>query len=138
MARTSTKSHIGEGMSLSKKQRAEVLAKSGGYCWYCGNKIGERWHADHVEAIYRVDESLVSSGMGKPENDHIDNIVPACAPCNLFKNVFTVEEFRREIEQQAIRARKSSVNFRTAERFGLISVKEKPVIFWFEVNRLTS
>ncbi|MGD1586410.1 HNH endonuclease, partial [Klebsiella pneumoniae subsp. pneumoniae] len=30
------------------------------------------------------------------------------------------------------RGRKSSVNFRTAERFGLVEVVEKQVVFWFE------
>ncbi|EPC3581060.1 HNH endonuclease, partial [Citrobacter braakii] len=28
--------------------------------------------------------------------------------------------------------RSYSVNFRTAERFGLVEVVEKPVVFWFE------
>lgn len=39
---------------------------------------------------------------------------------------------RREIEKQIERARAYSVNFRTAERFGLVEVIEKPVVFWFE------
>ena len=70
--------------------------------------------------------------LGRPQNDHIDNMVPACAPCNIFKNVFNLEEFRRELSQQIIRGRKSSVNFRTAERFGMIDVNNNPIVFWFE------
>jgi hypothetical protein len=41
--------------------------------------------------------------------------------------------FRQEVQRQAERARAYSVNFRTAERFGLIQEVVKPVVFWFEV-----
>jgi len=137
-------------MALTKKQRNRVWDKSGGYCWYCGNKLPEKgWHADHCNAVYRtpsrkshdsawgeVPESikklLDNGGMQKPQNDTIENIVPACAPCNLFKSVFSVEEFRAEISLQVERARRQSVNFRTAERFGLIEAKNIDVVFWFE------
>lgn len=39
---------------------------------------------------------------------------------------------RKEISYQIERARAYSVNFRTAERFGLIEIVDKPVVFWFE------
>ena len=121
-------------MALTKKQRRLVFDKSGGRCWYCGTKLPDKgWHADHFEPIYR---GAGSNGDLYPERDTVDNHVPSCAPCNLFKSVFTIEEFRREIELQTERARKQSVNFRTAERFGLIEVKQAPVVFWFERNSL--
>ena len=77
---------------------------------------------------------ILESSMQKPENDIEENKVPACAPCNLFKSTFSVEEFRQEIQRQVERARKSSVNFRTSERFGLIKEIDKKVTFWFETN----
>lgn len=130
-------------MSLTKKQRQIVWDKSGGKCWYCGCDLPERgWHADHVEAVGRAYEwkkddvlgyKIVKTGKQyNPQNDNIDNIVPACAPCNLFKFTFGIEAFRREIAAQVERARRSSVNFRTAERFGLIKPTDIPVVFWFE------
>lgn len=136
-------------MSLSKKQRLSVLSKSGGLCWYCGCQLPEKgWHADHVDPIRRttvykksisafgdVPESikkLIGEDMQNPENDILENMVPACAPCNLFKSVFTVEQFRKEIELQVDRGMKASVNFRTSKRFGLIKITEEPVVFWFE------
>lgn len=119
-------------MALTKKQRKLVFAKSDGRCWYCGCDLPEKgWHADHMDAVYRQ-----APGTWKPQNDVIENIVPACAPCNLFKSVFSVEDFRREIAAQIERARKSSVNFRTAERFGLLEVTSAPVVFWFEQEGL--
>jgi 5-methylcytosine-specific restriction endonuclease McrA len=142
-------------MALSKDERSIVWNKSGGRCWYCGNPLESKgWHADHFKPVRRtlfkksykdcgfgkapksIKTLMNNDGMQSPENDNIDNIVPACAPCNLFKSVFTIEEFRKEISLQAERARKSSVNFRTAERFGLIELRYYPVIFWFEKNDL--
>jgi hypothetical protein len=119
-------------MALNKKQREIIWQKSEGHCWYCGDNLPNKgWHADHFEPVYRRGGEL-----WKLENDVIDNIVPACAPCNLFKSVFSVEEFRREIELQTARARKTSVNFRVAERFGMIELTNEPVIFWYEHREL--
>lgn len=116
-------------MALTKGQRREVFEKSNGLCWYCGIRLPEKgWHADHCDAVYRYPD-----GLGKPQNDTVENIVPACAPCNLFKGVFSVEEFRRELQLQVQRARRTSVNFRTAERFKQIQVTERPIKFWFEL-----
>ncbi len=134
-------------MALTKKQRQEVWNKSNGYCWYCGCKLPQKgWHADHVEAVIRESElvpkderknrfafELRPTGkMHNAKNDKIENIVPSCAPCNLFKNVWNIDEFRYEIAQQVERARKTSVNFRTAERFGTLEIIPVAIEFWFE------
>lgn len=112
------------------KERQQIFDKSDGHCWYCGCNLGKKWHKDHVIPVYRRYGEIE-----KPELDTIDNLVPSCPPCNLFKGVFSIEEFRQEIQLQVDRCRKSSVNFRTAERFGLIKIVEKPVVFWFEENK---
>ncbi|MCU6669944.1 HNH endonuclease [Enterobacteriaceae bacterium H4N4] len=131
-------------MALTKKQRAELRMKFDGRCAYCGRELPEKgWHADHVEAVFRKWEfgerrsdgtrrTVATGEHFRPENDAIENMFPACAPCNLFKATFTIELFRQEITAQADRARSYSVNFRTAERFGLVEVVKKPVVFWFE------
>ncbi|MBJ4881358.1 HNH endonuclease, partial [Salmonella enterica subsp. enterica serovar Derby] len=112
----------------------------------CGCKLPEKgWHADHVEPVRRDFELVrapVGSGVthvarstGKvmhPELHAIENLFPSCAPCNLFKGAFSVEGMRNEITKQVERARAYSVNFRTAERFGLLHIVVKPVVFWFE------
>lgn len=129
------------------KKRQDIYDKSGGLCWYCGDELQKGWHADHFKPILRKSEivrdysdsqySHKSVTTGESERPHLDveeNKVPSCPPCNLFKATFTIEAFRCEIQEQANRARKTSVNFRTAERFGLIEVKSVPVVFWFEKN----
>jgi 5-methylcytosine-specific restriction endonuclease McrA len=120
-------------MALSKKDRKKVYEKSNGFCWYCGCDISEmRWQADHVKPIYR-NWDIKPKHAGE---DTLENLVPTCAKCNNHKHSFSVEDFRREISLQVERARKSSTNFRTAERYGMIEVIEKPIVFWFEENRL--
>lgn len=132
-------------MKLTPKQRAELRMKFGGRCAYCGTPLPEKgWHADHVEAVLRVSEQdlkAAASGIFKLKStgavfnqhaDRLENIVPACAPCNLFKTTYSLEMFRKQIALQVERARNSSVNFRTAERFGQIQVTPSPVVFWFE------
>ncbi|MGL4684190.1 MAG: HNH endonuclease [Hafnia alvei] len=117
----------------------------GGRCAYCGCELPEKgWHADHVEHVMRVsvvDDAAARKGKFKlkhtgdmwfEDRDCIENMVPACAPCNLFKATFSVEMFRSQVAAQAERARLYSVNFRTAERFGLVEAIDKPVVFWFE------
>lgn len=132
-------------MKLTKIQRSELRAKFGGRCAYCGCELPEKgWHADHIEAVIReleIDRKAREQGLwrlkqtGKAYKEHLDtldNLYPACAPCNLFKATYSIEGFRKEIALQVERARSYSVNFRTAERFGLVSKVDSPVIFYFE------
>lgn len=131
----------------TKKQRGIVWDKSGGKCWYCGCDLLKGWHIDHLEPIIRdtiiipdtsdsqYSHKSVSTGKClRPHLDTIENMVPSCAPCNLFKSVYDVEFFRQEIAAQRERVRKSSSGFRIAERFDIIEVKDIPVVFWFEEN----
>ncbi|EKO0242318.1 HNH endonuclease, partial [Salmonella enterica subsp. enterica serovar Typhimurium] len=130
---------------LTRKQRERLRMKFGGRCAYCGCELPEKgWHADHVQAVLRKSERcmkaaekgifrLKSTGdVFRPEADCPENIFPSCAPCNLLKTTYSLEMFRKQVSLQVERGRRSSVNFRTAERFGLISVVNKPVVFWFE------
>ena len=133
-------------MTLTKKDRQIVWNKSDGICWYCGCDLPEKgWHADHFEPIrrithfeYRKVDGLqryvaTRKGAWREDLDVLSNIVPSCAPCNLFKHDFTLEQLRTEIADQIRRGRAYSANFRAAERYGCISVhEEKPVVFWFE------
>lgn len=117
-------------MQLTKKQREELRMKFGGRCAYCGVELSNKFHADHVEAVRRN----ISNGyaMDLPQNDNIDNLVPACAPCNLYKMCDTVEGFRKRIATQVDVTRRASRSYRFAEAFGLIKVTNSSVVFWFE------
>ncbi|EAW8183920.1 HNH endonuclease [Salmonella enterica] len=132
-------------MALTRKQREKLRMKFGGRCAYCGCELPEKgWHADHVQAVLRKSEQCMKAAekgifrlkttgeVFRPEADCPENLFPSCAPCNLLKTTYSLEMFRKQVSLQVERGRRSSVNFRTAERFGLISVLNKPVVFWFE------
>lgn len=114
------------------KKRQTVWNKSGGLCWYCGVELPEKgWHVDHFESQHKAGH------IDKQSNNALENLVPACVGCNLFKSASSLEGFRRHIEKQKDTVRKYSSGFRIAERMGIIEVfDEMPIIFWFEENNL--
>lgn len=65
------------------RRRADVFAKSGGKCHYCGEvlTLDGKWHIEH--ALPRALGGL----------DEIGNLFAACAPCNLAKSDRTALEF---------------------------------------------
>lgn len=131
-------------MKLTKSQRTDLRELFGGRCAYCGEPLPEKgWHADHVKAALRkwhygerrpdgTRKIIFTGECWNPEHDTLDNMVPACAPCNRFKATFGLEAFREELSHQLERARKTSVNFRMAERYGQLQVTQSPIVFWFE------
>ena len=99
--------------------RVIVLEKYGGRCAYCGIKF-DKMHIDHVVPV--------SMGGG----NEIDNLMPSCQSCNNYKMNFHLERFRDELQSQVMRARQYSLNFRLAERFGLVQEIKKKVLFYYE------
>lgn len=101
--------------------RIRVHAKYGGCCAYCGVEISLLgMQIDHIVARAHGGANV------------FENLNPACASCNKFKTVWSLEEFRAELAAQVDRARRGSLNFRLAERFGLVRVVSTDVVFHFE------
>lgn len=108
--------------TFTKAERAIVWHKCNGHCAYCGTLLPDKgWHVDHIHPHRRGGSNAMA------------NLHPACWPCNNLKHTLSLEQFRKRIAAQLDRARKYSVNFRTAERFGLITVTAShKVKFYFE------
>lgn len=139
-------------MKLTKLQRRELFDIFEGRCAYCGCQLPENgWHADHVEAIWREwwkgrmkitwevqDGRLVKReerqriSCLKPQNDHIGNLFPSCRACNIDKAANTLEDWRAELERKVQVLRNNYSAFRHAERFGLVTVNNASVVFYFE------
>lgn len=65
-------------MSVSSRDRFLVLRRDGFRCVYCGLSAAETaLHVDHVTA------------KAKGGDNHLDNYVTACKPCNLGKGVLS-------------------------------------------------
>lgn len=124
-------------MKLSKVERATLRGKFGGRCAYCGCELGERWHADHIESVERklarVNGRVVStSEMWRPERDTIDNLNPACAPCNIDKHCMTLEGWRSKLQDACNVLQRNQPTYRHALRFGLVQETKIRVTFYFE------
>lgn len=114
--------------AIPKATRELVKARFGGRCGYCGH-LPKVLHIDHVKPYNH--ESYYER-QGGPDPHRIENLMPACAACNNYKMTHSLEMFRSELGEQIKRVREHSVNFRLAERFGLIELREKPIVFYFE------
>lgn len=128
-------------MKLSKPQRQQVREMFGGKCAYCGCELPEKgWHADHIKPVCRglaydsENGRMTSNGkLGRPELDHIDNIFPSCAPCNIDKGPNSLEGWRAWLGERIVGGlRRNSSTFRHAERFGRVTITAGPLVFWFE------
>lgn len=119
-------------MALKKAQRESLRLKFGGLCAYCGQPLGDRWHADHIEPIVRNDWCKVPKGPDYPERDTLENMNPACAPCNIDKHSLSLESWRVMIQRSNEVLLRDVSTFRRAVRYGLVELHSKPVVFYFE------
>jgi hypothetical protein len=125
-------------MNLNKKGRAELAAKYGGRCAYCGVALGERWHADHLQPIRRESKwvrgkGFVATGQCKrPERDTMANLMPSCGPCNIDKDSLTLEQWRAKLSGAPDVLARNNPTYRHAIRFGLVVKVTTEVVFFFE------
>lgn len=115
-------------MKLSKSQRLEIKNKFGGHCSYCGTLLGDKWQADHLKPIRRNGDGTCLN----PENDCIENLMPACNICNKNKHSFTLEFWRSQLEDSNRKLKDYVANYRLALMFDQIQETTKPVVFYFE------
>lgn len=127
-------------MNLTPKQREALRLKYGGHCAYCGTALDKKWHADHLEAVRRdgkwVGRTYVQlPTMSRPDLDRLDNLMPACVPCNIDKSDSSLEAWRKRLEASAATLLRNYSTLRHAHRFGLITVHTPSVTFYFERPR---
>ena len=126
--------------TISKGKRSRVIAKSEGRCWYCGDLLlGNNWDIDHViphNDYSREHKCLMVNGKKFTEYglNSIKNLVPSCRACNLHKGSNNLEGFRGSILNQPEAKKINSAGFRIAQKYGIIKVIKKPIVFWFEKN----
>jgi hypothetical protein len=117
-----------------KIDRQEVYNKCSGHCAYCGIEITfKQMQVDHIKPLYRNDkvETLEVWGVERG-TDEMDNLNPSCSRCNKWKSTFSLEMFRTIVENSIDRMERDTPNFRLARDYGLIEVKQNPVVFYFE------
>lgn len=73
---------VAERISFSKAMRERIASRQEYRCMYCGVRLEEGWHLDHIFPISH-------GGDNEPEN-----LQALCAPCNMRKGVQTDDEYR--------------------------------------------
>ena len=106
---------------LTPTERAEVYAKCGGHCAYCGAEIPiGAMQVDHVRPL----------ALGGA--DEMDNYFPACRSCNHYKSTMGLNGFRDSVERWPEVLARDSVTYKNAVRFGMVVPMDKKVVFYFE------
>ena len=119
-------------MPLTKQQRELVFNKYNGKCAYCGCQLQSKWHADHIQPIVRNDWIDKEREPSYPERDNIDNMNPTCVPCNIDKHSMSIDVWRGVISRSNQVLERDNATFRRAMRYGLVELKDNPVVFYFE------
>lgn len=115
-------------MGLTKREREILKTKYGGKCAYCGCVLPNKWHADHIEPVIRN-----KTGTHDTEGlDIIENMNPACPPCNISKGRMTIEVWRGWLAGHVNSLNLYSKNYRMAKAYGLVEETGNPVVFHFE------
>lgn len=124
---------------MKKSTRDIVFNKFGGKCYLCGTNLVSGWHCDHKEPLKRNATYNKSLGMyvydgtcRRPEAEHIDNLMPACASCNVNKRDRSIDGFRKLIQGFITSLNRDSTQYKIAKRYGLIQEDIKPIKFYFE------
>ncbi len=131
-------------MKLTKDERATLREKFGGRCAYCGEALGKVWHGDHLIAVerklrYESGKGFVATGeLRAPEHDTIENMMPACPPCNIDKHMLSLEAWRTKLSNGHAVLMRNNPTYRHTMRFGLIAETRKPVVFYFETLQALS
>ena len=118
---------------MNKVQRTDIYRKYGGRCAYCGRIISlEDMQIDHLVPKYRTlsDEALRELGLQRGSDD-IDNLMPACRPCNYRKGSLSLENFRNALQRGQICCRRD-FTYRMMVQYGLVVEMPAEVEFYFE------
>lgn len=114
---------------FSKAEREAVYAKCNGHCAYCGCKIRmDQMQVDHKIPIH-MEQAYSAIGV---DLNSFDNLLPACRSCNNYKTTFTIDLFRKMIEEQPQIFERDRPTYRLAVRYGVITPTPHPVTFYFE------
>lgn len=83
-------------MGYSEDRRARIFQKTDGYCIYCGKKLSwKNYGLLNTRGCWEIDHSRPKSKGG---TDHMNNLVPACIPCNRDKGDQTSSQYGRNYE----------------------------------------
>ena len=115
---------------ISKRTRQLVYDKYNGHCAYCGCELKlSEMQVDHIVPKFRNNEKWHQNEIG---SDDISNLNPSCRMCNYYKGMGSIENFRENLKYTLVRNVQRPFDFRLAERYGMVEVREWDGKFYFE------
>lgn len=117
-----------------KIKRQEIYNKCNGHCAYCGKEITiKQMQIDHIEPHWRTMTEQEAQRFNIKKGSHeMNNLNPSCARCNKWKSTYSLEQFRGVVQRSIDRMERDTPNFRLAKDYGLITITNQPVVFYFE------
>lgn len=98
--------------------RKFIYDKYNGRCAYCGKLLGERFTIDHIIPLRRGTKNYDRNNLNS-----VKNMNPCCFSCNSSKGVFSLEQWRNEINKKYERLLKYESSFNLLVRLDIISRK---------------
>jgi len=78
-------------MGYSDEELSYVYSRNDGYCWHCDKKLSwSNYGAVGAKGAWEVDHSKPVSRGG---TNYLQNLVPACIPCNRSKRELNSKEY---------------------------------------------
>ncbi len=116
--------------SIPKKIRMQVWEKYNHHCAYCGYKLEYKdMQVDHIDSAYVHCDYKKENTLD--EINDIDNLMPSCKQCNLYKSTFDLETFRDRLTSVMLKNLQKTFQYRLALKYGLIEENIKPIEFYF-------
>lgn len=115
--------------AIPKKVREAVYQKYGGHCAYCGKEIEYKdMQVDHLIPVQR-------ERFGKYTEEQIkcfENYMPSCRRCNHAKRSYSLEGFRKFIEEIPRKLKERNYIYKVGLDYGLVEDHSQKVEFYFE------
>ena len=117
-----------------KINRQEIYNKCNGHCAYCGKEMTiKQMQIDHIEPHWHTMTEQEAQRFNINKGSHeMNNLNPSCARCNKWKSTYSLEQFRGVVQRSIDRMERDTPNFRLAKDYGLITITNQPVVFYFE------
>lgn len=123
--------------SIMKEKRKALYDLLGGKCALCGEDLKDIWHIWYINPK----NTIVTKDMVIIGDDGYMNMLPSCVPCHSKKsqesirsitnNIDSLNKFR-EVIASDLWFIDHDPTFRRLKRFGVITINEEPIQFYFE------
>jgi 5-methylcytosine-specific restriction endonuclease McrA len=134
---------------MNKELKHKIKVKYNGRCAYCGIELDNTWQVDHMISKREYSSQIQAGKQPKHlkhltlnDVDHIDNLTPACKPCNNYKHSYSVDFFRETLKTMLNKKHeylfKSKTKMQVALNMGTVKLQEWDGVFYFETYELTN